>query len=124
VKGSKRSGKARGGALALLLAFAPTIVGCQDGYPIAATRCDRWCDLLQTTECGGYTPASCVVTCEQSFAGAGCTDDFDAVLHCLEMHRSELKCADLGSPLITVCETEIANLRRCAMPEAPAPNGR
>ena len=37
----------RGDATALGAALI--VAGCQDGYPIAATRCDRWCDLTQAT---------------------------------------------------------------------------
>jgi len=89
MNGSKRSGtRAKAGAIATVLAAALTIAGCQDGYPIAATRCDRFCDLTQAAQCGEYNPATCVFSCEDGAGGPTCYPEFDALLACLEKHES------------------------------------
>jgi hypothetical protein len=107
------------GAILVLLGAALIVGGCQDGYPIAATRCDRWCDIRQATECGSYDPAGCVVSCEQVAGGAACHPEFDSLLACLEKHEHEIEC-DLSSyGVVPACKGEQAALHACGMLHAP-----
>ena len=80
-----------------MLAAALAAPGCQDGYPIAATRCDSWCDLEQDVFCGAYNPATCVIECELSHRDAECYDEFDDLLRCMKMYRSKLICKNAPS---------------------------
>jgi hypothetical protein len=50
--------------IAVFLGLVPA--GCQGDYPIAPTACDRWCEAHKELECGYYSPAGCVATCESS----------------------------------------------------------
>src|SRR5262245_10892798 len=54
---------------ALLAALAwgasALLAGCAcDAYPLAATRCDDWCELRQRLRCEDDDPADCVARCE------------------------------------------------------------
>ncbi len=104
----------------VLLGAALTALGCQDGYPIAATHCDRWCDIRQATECGNYNPTSCVVSCEQLSGGAACYPEFDAVLTCLEQHEREIGCDSSSYGIVRACQDAQQTLYNCAM--APTPH--
>ena len=91
-------------------------LGCQDGYPISATRCDEWCDASQALDCGTYDPAECVVGCETARLGAPeCQADLDSALSCLRgKTASELSCetwatSAKGPP----CRDERLNLLGC-----------
>ena len=100
----------------LLLGAALVVTSCQDGYPIAATRCDRWCDIMQVAECGNYNPAACVSGCEQSF-GTACNDEFDALLECLNMNESSIACISTSPGLVPACifkQNELINCARAA----------
>ena len=81
-----------GWAFSVLLALLPA-TGCQDGYPVTATRCDRWCEVTQNCD-DAYEPALCVEFCEQQsgWVMAACSTEFDAQLACLDEHRSKLYC--------------------------------
>ncbi len=105
--------------MAVLLGAALMVAGCQDGYPIAATRCDRWCDIRQATECGNYNPAGCVVGCEQVSGGAACQPAFDELLTCLEQHQQDIKCDNAHYGMVPKCEQAQATLYACAMLRGP-----
>ena len=72
------------------LAFA-----CQDGYPIAATRCDDWCEASLILGCTVDDPAACVVACEdQGISAPACEARFEVVMSCLRSpSRNDLDCA-------------------------------
>ena len=94
--------------------------GCQDGYPIAATRCDRWCELTRDTECGAYNPATCVSGCERAFGGEACYAQFDTLLGCAESApASERACDffDFGS--VAACSDQKAILDDCSRRNPP-----
>jgi hypothetical protein len=60
-------------------------IGCQDGYPIPATRCDRWCDAGQLTFCDGYDPADCVLTCSQRYGDTDeCGSELEELIACVK----------------------------------------
>jgi hypothetical protein len=122
----------RGPWLAMLVVLGTTlsVAGCQDGYPIAVTRCDRWCDVVEK-HCESYQPAACVLGCEQKGWGhapglgsrAACEPAFDALLTCLEAHRSEVTCYQLSEPVPACIDAQTA-LVACATEQAPhVPNG-
>jgi hypothetical protein len=99
----------------MLIAAALTVAGCQDGYPIPATRCDRWCHVRQATECGNYNPVSCVVSCEGLFGNAACSNLFDQLLRCLENPRLSIVCDNSNYGIVPECKNEQASLVECAM---------
>lgn len=92
--------------MAVLLGAALTCAGCQDGYPIAATRCDRACRVGQGPECEGYSPADCVVGCEAALRGSDCVEEFEELLSCIEEHGLNLVCERSGSEAVEDCEVE------------------
>jgi len=98
--------------MATLLAAALTVAGCQNGYPIAATRCDHFCDLTEEAQCGEYNPATCVLSCEQGSGGPTCYPEFDALLACLEMH--ETTCANSTFGVLPECQGAQNALFNCA----------
>lgn len=100
---------------ATLFGAALLAASCQDGYPIAATRCDRWCDLTQATWCGRYNPASCVVGCEQLAGGADCYPQFDRLLICLEQQPT-IRCDPAGGDGVVLACSEAQGARElCTM---------
>ncbi len=103
----------------VLLGAALVVAGCQDGYPIAATHCDLWCDIRQATECGGYDPAGCVVSCEQVAGGAACRGEFDVLLTCLKQHEHEIECDHSTYGIVPACKGEQAALYACGMLHTP-----
>jgi hypothetical protein len=105
----------------VLLGPALAVAGCQDGYPIAVTRCDRMCDVRHAIECVDYTPSGCVLGCEQGYTAA-CEPAFDALLTCLEVHRSEIACGTAIDESVPKCSVEYIELERCLGPPH-APNG-
>jgi len=74
------------------LTAALAIQGCQDGYPIAATACDRYCDLGMAPGCGDYRPTECVVSCEAHWASMVCSSEFDDWVSCLKERKHTLVC--------------------------------
>jgi len=108
----------RRSAFCVGLAASLTLVGCQDQYPIPATRCDRLCDLTKGTQCDGYNPAGCVVMCEEGTNRKDCEPQFDALLGCLEAHRQELICDHTG--LIQPCQSEQDTQKICLARRPPA----
>jgi len=100
--------------------------GCQDEYPIAATRCDRLCDVTKDVQCGEYNPAGCVAGCEQQpLVDAACYPAFDARLTCLETHRSQIQRTEFGcggtETKIPECAGEQMALEQCVQAH-PLPN--
>lgn len=76
------------------------VVGCDGGYPIAATFCDEQCELLFRACPGSYDPAECVAGCEDEGLKSlreSCPDGYDALLECLRPKP------------ITFCLTEMPN---------------
>ena len=103
------------GAWGLPLALAVLAGGCQDGYPIPATRCDRWCELTRETECGAYNPATCVSGCETAFGGEACYAEFDALLLCAErLPASERRCNYNNFGTVLECSAPKSDLDACA----------
>jgi hypothetical protein len=105
--------------MAALLAAALAFAGCQDGYPIPATLCDRACDPRQGSQCEGYSPASCVITCEETLRSSGCHEQFEELLRCMEEHQKNLMCDASGRGL--ACEVEQGALQACAALRKPHP---
>jgi|SRR6187431_989119 len=111
-------------ALGVLLGSALTLAGCQDGYPLAATRCDHWCELLRTAQCTETGPAACIVSCEQAASTvAPCYPEFDTLLACLETRRSEIQasaatCNGVAARLGFACIDEQSRLERCTHDDA------
>jgi hypothetical protein len=104
----------------MLLGATLSSAGCQDGYPLAATRCDRWCNLTRELECGQGGPAACVVQCEReaSTITAACLPELDALQECLEIHRSEIHvsgftCGRLTETTVLACKDEQLMLTQC-----------
>jgi hypothetical protein len=79
---------------ALAVCATMVVVDCQGGYPIAATRCDEWCDQMRRVECGSYDPAACVAGCESAGVGQDvCADWVEQALSCLRSKSdAELDC--------------------------------
>jgi hypothetical protein len=104
--------------LAAALVTALTFAGCQDGYPIAATRCDHLCELTKVTQCESYNPAGCVVTCEGASDSPICDPLFDDLLICLRAHKNELFCNHTGQ--VMSCGAEQQAHRFCLALNPPA----
>jgi len=100
------------------LSFALAMAGCQDGYPIAATRCDRACNMERGSQCREYNPVGCVVGCEQLAGGPACYPAFDELLACLEAHQVKV-CGNVVDSSFIACSAEQAELYACAKPDAP-----
>ena len=82
-----------------LVCAALCAIGCQDGYPIAPTRCDEWCNVSEDSACLGLDPAACVVACEQrGISLPACTSQFEAAMQCERAHsQSHLDCTNPAS---------------------------
>ncbi|HET7543313.1 MAG TPA: hypothetical protein VFK05_25745 [Polyangiaceae bacterium] len=106
-----------GGAIALAFALA----ACQDGYPIAPTRCDRWCKITRASECGFSSPADCVATCESTSGFGACNEALDALLACLQAHETSIRCETWANGTIAECVAEQTRLVACAAHTAPGP---
>ena len=105
--------------ISIALCAAVVFVGCQDGYPIAPTLCDRWCEVKKDQQCGYYHPAECVVACEQAQGYAACEGAFAMWVTCLEaLPRSALSCNQYGiyNPNdVTPCANEETAVTTCAV---------
>ncbi|HKO49471.1 MAG TPA: hypothetical protein VJV79_17200 [Polyangiaceae bacterium] len=99
-------------------ALTLTIAGCQDQYPIEATRCDYLCDLTEATFCEDYNPAACVVGCEQNLGGSACPELLDDFIRCLEMHESELTCGGFDDRTVPECKKALDAAGACGMVHA------
>jgi hypothetical protein len=110
----RRSQRRLSGTIAALLGAALLVASCQDGYPIAATRCDRWCHVRQATGCGNYNPAECVGYCEQSFGDPACRDELDAVLACEEKPGLQSVCEGTIYSTFPACSEPYDRLFECA----------
>jgi len=109
-------------ALALALAVLFACFGCQDGYPIPASQCDRWCDASKLTFCSSYDPAGCVLTCSQRGGDApACRAELDTLLACLgRQSPHELECETYiyeGAPA-PPCLDEESDYEVCTVPYA------
>lgn len=106
--------------LALSLGFS--LLGCQDGYPIAPTACDDWAETTKCMNCYDYDPADCVSDCEeQELASAACRPQFDAALTCYRNTPGavEQRCVyvpDVRPP----CEDEFEALQACGFSSGPS----
>ena len=93
--------------------------GCQDGYPIAPTVCDEWCDQTRRLDCGSYDPAACVVACEAAGLSLdACSAFTEQTVQCLRDHPSgQVDCSDpFGAhllPELAQCETDQAVALAC-----------
>jgi len=112
--------------MSVWLGVALSLAGCQDGYPIAATRCDRLCDITRANACGTYSPAACVAGCEQQkvWGGVACYAALDAQLACLESHPAEIQpaegnCGSSWDATIAECMDEQIALDLCRAAHAP-----
>jgi len=76
-------------SLAALLA----VLGCQDGYPIEPTPCDRYCALGLKPECDELNPTACVVYCEASTFSHICPTEFDDWVACRKAYEQRLECS-------------------------------
>jgi hypothetical protein len=83
-------------AMAALVFGALLCASCQDGYPIAASQCDEWCDAAEPTFCGNYDPAGCVLECSQSGGDAPeCHAELVALVTLLRgLTEQQLACAN------------------------------
>jgi len=108
--------RGRWGAFAALLALASAMPSCQDGYPIAATPCDRYCDLGIQTDCGGDSPAGCVASCESSpvIQLQDCSSEFDDWVLCHKVHHHGLTCGYEPPLTTTGCEASAQAYGACA----------
>ena len=98
------------------MGLALAIAGCQDSYPIAATSCDRYCDLGFGPGCfKELSPAGCVVECEATWGSLpACSAEFDALVSCLKEHQHGLLC-DYSLPYtVDGCESTVLPLSTCA----------
>ena len=102
------------GILAALLGAALLVASCQDGYPIAATRCDRYCHVRQATECGSYNPAACVSECELASGDPACSDRLDELLACVEKPGLKIVCDIASYKIVPECLAEYTRLGKCA----------
>jgi len=91
------------------------MAGCQDGYPIAATACDRYCDLGLVPGCGEYGPTECVVICESHWNSTRCSNELDDWVSCLKRHHYRLVCDYTFPSLKDGCETEESAWYACAV---------
>jgi hypothetical protein len=92
---------------------------CEGGYPIAATRCDVWCNETRRVDCDAYDPAECVATCER--AGLGRPECADLVMQAVEcLHAKtdqELACATWALTGATPCQAEQGAALTCGAPD-------
>lgn len=100
-----------------------SITSCQDGYPIDATACDRWCDVARNEHCPDYNPASCVVTCEEIQRGVACYAELDDLSKCVAETKPVLTCFDAAHGMIPGCESAKAALTKCTMARAGFDSG-
>ena len=84
--------KRRGASAVLALGLGS--ISCQDGYPIAPTLCDEWCEETRHVSCFNEDPAACVASCEKSGLTHGaCRDLTTKTVQCLrENPEPKLDC--------------------------------
>jgi len=112
------------GALAVSLAAIWAVLGCQDGYPIAPTACDRYCALGLAPECGDENPSACVVSCEATNFSHVCPSEFDDWVGCSRDHQRRLECGYSVVGKIDGCEKEQRAIAACATAHGfPVPSG-
>ncbi|HWZ87229.1 MAG TPA: hypothetical protein VNW92_00215 [Polyangiaceae bacterium] len=106
----------RGWGLAALLGCGASFAaGCQDGYPIAATVCDDWCDQTRRVACGSYDPAMCVMACERAgLSRTDCADSVQQALACLRGKTdAELACQAWAFTGPTPCSEQQTTALAC-----------
>jgi len=98
----------------LATAGATVTTGCQDGYPIAATPCDEWCDQTRRISCEPYEPAACVAACEKGrFSREPCLDLLEQTIQCLRENPSAQFDCENPYPSFVPCLTEQAAVLQC-----------
>jgi hypothetical protein len=111
----------------LLAASTAGDVGCQDGYPIAATPCDEWCEQTRRLSCYSEDPAACVASCEKSGLTRGaCADLTNATIKCLQEKPDQtVDCEQPSGPLAACLSDQEAALECASMmfPRYPGPGG-
>ena len=97
-------------------AVAVSAPSCQDGYPIAATQCDEWCDASRPFICSAYDPAGCVLTCQQRGGDAPqCQAEFEVLRDCLRNHLpNQDTCSPYGTEPSGPCPNELGSFAACA----------
>jgi len=99
-------------------------VGCQGSYPIAASQCDEFCDAAQSFYfCGGYEPATCVLSCVQTGGDAPeCHAEVEALVACLRKASAQgLGCQPLAQGELEPCSQENQRYGECIVPHAQSP---
>jgi len=110
------------GAFTVLLAGVFAAFGCQDGYPIEPTSCDRYCALELAPECVAGNPTECVVFCETTFYSRLCPTEFDDWVGCLKAQNRRRECNDSVTGKTVGCESESQALYACVMRGTPTPS--
>ena len=105
------------GAIGLGSYVAVAVVGCQDGYPVAATSCDEWCEASELLNCGAIKPAQCVVGCESAgYASPRCEQALERVTRCLQAAPKDLNyCSYLVNFPCTAEQTDLYNCSSAEM---------
>jgi hypothetical protein len=90
-------------------------VGCQDGYPIAPTRCDYLCQQTARECVSVSNPAMCVESCESAGVGlAACAELTEQLTACLKAKSdTELDCEHLLSASVAPCSAEQESAYAC-----------
>lgn len=95
--------KRRGASAVLALGLGS--VGCQDGYPIAPTLCDEWCEETRHVSCFNEDPAACVASCEKSGLTRGA---------CRALTAETVQCLRENPEPTLDCQTQYTALGPCA----------
>ena len=103
----------RGLAVSVALALVSVLCsgGCQDGYPVEATPCDRLCYALEPSGCA-EGPAECVLGCEHSpYSEPRCQTALLQMTRCLERTPD----SDLGCSIesTSACNAQLVDLYLC-----------
>jgi hypothetical protein len=95
------------------------LLSCQDGYPIAPTACDDWCEATKEFVCTSvrYEPARCVALCEeQGFTHKeGCEAQLRAVIECYASAPPPPgpRCSAASDMAAPECASKTAELTLC-----------
>lgn len=102
----------------LWLAVGVWLPSCAGGYPLEPTQCDDYCHATKDLQCDYYSPASCVVACEQQALSAPeCATQMSAVLACFNgtPGAADSYCAFnyYGSGQMLPCAEQVGLLQVC-----------